>query len=66
MAKNRHYSPPIDRFLVSCLFHEARARRIPMTKLVDALLREALTGSAGWRAAAEARPAGETPDRVAA
>ena len=51
MAQNRHYSPVIDRFLVSCLYHEAKERRMPMTRLVDDLLRQALTGSAGWKQA---------------
>lgn len=51
MARNRHYSPEIDRFLVSCLYHEARERRMPMTRLVDELLRNALTGSPGWKQA---------------
>ncbi len=51
MAQNRHYSPVIDRFLVTCLYHEARERRVPMTRLVDELLRRALTGSTGWQQA---------------
>jgi len=51
MAQHRHYSPVIDRFLVTCLYHEARERRVPMTRLVAELLRRALTGSAGWQQA---------------
>ena len=43
--------PAIDRFVVKALFHEARHRGIPMTKLVDSLLRAALMGSAGWHLA---------------
>jgi hypothetical protein len=42
MARPRHYSPVISRFLVSVLYHEAKRRQMPMTKLVDLLLREAL------------------------
>ena len=61
MATNRHYSPRIDRFLVSCLYHEARERRVPMTRLVDDLLRKALAGSAGWEKATEAHSNGEKP-----
>ena len=45
MARPRHYSPVISRFLVSVHYHEARHRQMPMTRLVDALLRQSLTGS---------------------
>jgi hypothetical protein len=51
MRKFRHYSPEISRFLVSVLYHEAKAQKIPMTKLVDHLLRQALQGSHGWKTA---------------
>ncbi len=51
MARPRHYSPALSRFLVSVLYHEAKAQQIPMTKLTDRLLRQALTGSEGWRKA---------------
>lgn len=61
MASDRHYSPRIDRFLVSCLYHEARERRVPMTRLVDDLLRKELAGSTGWQKAAEDRSIGENP-----
>lgn len=61
MAQNRHYSPAIDRFLVTCLYHEARKRRMPMTRLVDELLRRALTGSTGWQQAEIQRSIREQP-----
>ena len=61
MAQYRHYSPQIDRFLVSCLYHEAKVRRVPMTRLVDDLLNKALTGSAGWHKATEDRSIPEYP-----
>ena len=48
MARPRHYSPQLSRFLVSVLYHEAKRRKIPMTKLTDDLLRQALQGSPGW------------------
>lgn len=47
MSRPRHYSPTISRFLVSVLYHEARHQKIPMTKLTDRLLLNALRGSAG-------------------
>lgn len=47
MPRSRHYSPAIDRFLVSVLYHEARHRNMPMTRLTNQLLKEALTNSIG-------------------
>ena len=43
----KHYSPQIDRVLVCALYHEAKTRRQPMTKLVDDLLSAALRDSNG-------------------
>ena len=37
------YSPKISPELVPVLYREAKSRGIPMTRLVDRLLREALT-----------------------
>lgn len=51
MAKHSHYSPALSRFIVSVLYHEAKARSIPMTKLTDQLLRQALIDSQGWKTA---------------
>ena len=59
MAKPRHYSPHISRFLVSVLYHEAQHRKIPMTKLTDELLQNALCGSPGWIQATNLRLAEE-------
>lgn len=47
--------------MVSVLYHEAKRRKIPMTKLTDHLLRQVLDGSESWRYAeslmiAEASP----------
>ncbi len=38
----RHYSPQLDRDLISILYHEAKTRRIPMTRLANQLIRAAL------------------------
>ena len=51
MAQSRHYSPAMSRFMVSVLYHEAKARSIPMTQLTDQLLRQALIDSRGWKIA---------------
>jgi hypothetical protein len=48
MAQNRHYSPVIDRFLVSVLYFDARRHGIPMTRRVDELLRKSLKDSEAW------------------
>jgi hypothetical protein len=61
MAKLRHYSPALSRFVVSALYHEAKARRIPMTKLTDHLLRQALRDTDGWRQAETLRVAEDPP-----
>ena len=36
------YSPKISEDLIPVLYHAARARRVPMTKLVDKLIRNVL------------------------
>jgi hypothetical protein len=61
MPNQRHYSPKISRFLVSVLYHEARRRNIPMTKLTDELLRQQLAGSESWEMAKESKVAEESP-----
>ncbi|WP_395733356.1 hypothetical protein [Prosthecobacter sp.] len=57
MSRPKHYSPQISRFLVSVLYHEAQNRKIPMTKLTDDLLLNALRGSPGWITATTLRSA---------
>jgi len=44
MARPNHYSPVIQRDLVGLLYHEAKRRKLPMTKLVDQILRKAMRG----------------------
>jgi hypothetical protein len=51
MSRPTHYVPTIGRHLVCALYHEARHRRQPMTRLVDELLTAALQGTAGWQIA---------------
>ena len=53
MPRPQHYSPTIERFLVSVLYHEARQRKIPMTRLANEILKGGLAGSTGWRLATE-------------
>jgi hypothetical protein len=61
MARPNHYSPTVSRFVVSVLYHEAKARKIPMTKLTDQLLRQSLEGTEGWKTAESARIAEDPP-----
>ena len=37
-----YYSPRLDRDLITALYHEAKARGIPMTQLASRLIRAAL------------------------
>lgn len=56
MERTRHYVPSISRPVVAALYHEAKRRRIPMTKLVNLLLTESLNGSPGWVTASQDWP----------
>ena len=56
MAGPRHYSPAIERFLVAVLYHEARHRDFPMTRLANEILKNALAGSIGWQQATQSLP----------
>ena len=49
MARFAHYSPQIRRELVRVLFYERKRRGIPMTRLVDEILSDALQGTQSWR-----------------
>ena len=60
MAQYRHYSPKLSRFIVSVLYHQAKAKKIPMTKLTDQLLRTALKNTEGWKTAEFLRVAEST------
>ncbi len=43
----KHYTPPLSRFNVCALYHEAKQRRIPMTRLANNLVEAGLKDSAG-------------------
>ena len=51
MPKATHYTPALDRFLVSALYHQAKAEQIPMTQLVNRIVQQALHGGTGWQTA---------------
>lgn len=56
MARPTHYQPVISRPLICALYHEGKRRRLPMTRLIDELLAESLSGTPGWHAAADQYP----------
>ena len=58
MSQN-HYTPPLSRFIVCALYHEARQLGIPMTQLVNDLVEAGLKDSAGWKEAQEQLRLGE-------
>ena len=47
MAQPRYYTPRLDRDLVASLYHTAKSRRVPMTRLASALVREGLARLSG-------------------
>lgn len=61
MPRPQHYVPALSRFVVSVLYHEARRRKTPMTRLADTLLTDALRGSEGWREAESSQALREEP-----
>ena len=42
MSQSLYYSPRLERPLIAALYHAAKARRIPMTRLASLLVREGL------------------------
>ena len=56
MAEPRHYVPAISRPVVAALYHEAKRHRIPMTRLLNRLLKDSLHGTPGWRRASRDWP----------
>ncbi len=47
----KHYTPPLSRFLVCALFHQAKVRSIPMTQLANEIMQTGLKDSPGWKLA---------------
>ena len=59
MAKASHYTPPLTRFLVCALYHQAKQLGIPMTQLANNLVEAGLKESAGWKEAQDQMRLGE-------
>lgn len=47
------YQPAVRRDVIKALYHEAKVRRLPMTRLINTLLEDALRPTPGWRIAEE-------------
>jgi hypothetical protein len=60
MARPKHYSPQLNRFLVCVLYHEARKQKKPMTTVTRSLLEKVLKGSESWQQAEAAMALKET------
>ena len=60
----RMYSPKIDEALIPALYHTARARRVPMTRLVAQLIRKALKTELLPQEAVQALAVGQTEYEV--
>jgi len=52
--RQRYYVPAISLPIVKALYHEAKRRGIPMTRLADELLSGVLKDTPGWCMAKEA------------
>ena len=67
MPGARYYTPQLDRDLVTSLYHTAKARRVPMTKLASSLVREGLRrleqSDQGEAAIVQEEPPAADPDR---
>ncbi len=51
MARAKHYVPEVSKQLVKVLYFEGKRRKMPMTRLVDEILTDALKATPGWRIA---------------
>ena len=59
MSKATHYTPPLTRFNVCVLYHQAKRLRIPMTQLANNLVETGLRDSPGWKEAQAQTALGE-------
>ncbi len=63
MARATHYVPEVSRRLVKVLYFEGKRRKMPMTRLVDEILTDALKATPGWEIAKSELSASEDKDR---
>ena len=63
MARAKHYVPEVSRYLVKVLHYEGKRRKMPMTRLVDKILTDALKATPGWKLAESELSASKDKDR---
>jgi hypothetical protein len=63
MARATHYVPEVSRRLVKVLYFEGKRRKLPMTRLMDEILTDALKATPGWKVAESELSASEDKDR---
>ena len=66
MSKSKHYTPPLTRFNVSALYHQAKELRIPMTVLANQIVEAGLKNTEGWKKAESAMGEGQGPAKAKA
>ena len=59
MSKSKHYTPPLTRFNVCALYHQAKELRIPMTLLANQIVEAGLKNTDGWKKAQTTMAGGE-------
>ena len=59
MSRSTHYTPPLTRFNICALYHQAKQLGIPMTQLANNLVEAGLKDSPGWKEAQEQMRLGE-------
>ncbi len=63
MARANWYQPKASRHLVKVLYFEGKRRKMPMTRLMDEILTDALKATPGWEIAESELSASEDKDR---
>ena len=63
MARAKHYVPEVSKHLVKVLYFEGKRRKLPMTRLVDEILTDALKATPGWEIAESELSASKDKDR---
>ena len=64
MSRPKHYTPALNRFVVSALYHEAKLRGQPMTTVANRIMESALVNSEGWKRAEQSLQESPTPYRL--
>jgi len=63
MARATHYVPEVSKHLVKVLYFEGKRRKMPMTRLLDLILTNALIAPPGWKIAESALSTSNDKDR---